>query len=193
MTGRDDTLRRGRSPRATTRPMTTQPVTTSPVMTRQTAGFTLLEVLMASLIVSLVFIGATWAMSSTARTKAVYEERSLVALACAKELFELADTLPKQPSGAPGATTAAGILALDSLVGASFSPPLRADGSVDTELTGWSQDCNVTVHDLSELSVPTEASALDGLPPDGSAVYRLEVTVSEGDQPVEVAQWWISP
>jgi prepilin-type N-terminal cleavage/methylation domain-containing protein len=188
MTGRDDTLRRGPS-----RPMTTLPVTPPRATPRQTAGFTLLEVLMAALIVSLVFIGATWAMSSTARTKAVYEERSLVALACAKELFELADTLPKQPSGAPGATTAAGLLALDSLVGASFSPPLRADGSVDTELSGWSQHCNVTVHDLSELSLPTDASALDGLPPDGSALYRLEVTVSEGDQTVEVAHWWISP
>ncbi|RKY21069.1 MAG: hypothetical protein DRQ55_05665 [Planctomycetota bacterium] len=152
-----------------------------------------MEVLMAAVVISMGFVGATWAMSATARTQAMYSERSYVALALAKELYELAETLPKQPGGAPGATSAAGVLALDSLAGGSFSPPLKANGSTHAEMSSWRQQCSLAVYDLSDLSTPTEDSPLDALPADGSKLYRLEVIVSEGGQPIETAHWWITP
>ena len=160
---------------------------------RSTAGFTLLEVLMAAVILSVAFVSATWALSSAARTKSMYEERSYVALALAKNVYELAETLPREPSGAPGAGSADEVLALDSLVGASFSPPLKADGSEHTEMVGWRQDCTLEVFDLSDLSAPTVDDPCAGLPPDGALLYRLAVTVSQGGQPIETAHWWITP
>ena len=156
-------------------------------------GFTLVELLVTALVLSTAFLSATWSMNATARTKEVYAKNQTPAFFLAKEIHELAVALPKTPSGTTGVTTGGAVVALDSLVGARFSPPIFSDGSASDEHDGWKQLVSLAVYDLADPTTPTADAPEDGLASDGTKLYRLEVLVQQDGQDIDTFHWWINP
>jgi prepilin-type N-terminal cleavage/methylation domain-containing protein len=160
---------------------------------RRPAGFTLIEVLITALVIGTAFVAATWSMAATAKTKAAYDQASSPAPFLAQEIFTLADGLPRVPSGTTGVTSGAAVFALDSLEGASFSPPILADGSEASGFDDWQQDVDLSIHSIDDLDHPADLDPADGLPPESSFVYRLEVSVRHEGEVVDTFSWWIHP
>jgi prepilin-type N-terminal cleavage/methylation domain-containing protein len=160
---------------------------------RSRRGFTLVEVLVAATVLGIALLSGTWTMSTTTSASSVYAADPLTASLVAREIHALAQALPKTPSGSPGVTSGGAVVALDSLIGASFSPPIKADRSADTSLVGWTQQVGLTVYDLSDLSTPTRDDPTVGLSSDASKVYKLSVTVLENGSVADTFSWWISP
>ena len=162
-------------------------------MTRARSGFTLAEVLIASVIAAVALVAVTAAMSSATTTRAELARRPVVVSQLAQEIHALAEALPRTPSGSLAATSGDEVEALDSLAGARFSPPLLADRSTDTDLAGWSQHVEVAIHALDDLVHPTGESLSTELEADSHRVYRLEVTILHGSIPMETFHWWLKP
>ena len=160
---------------------------------RRSAGFTLVEVLITAFVVGTAFVAATWSMSSVARTKAAYEESVTPAGFLAQEIFNLADGLPRQPSGLTGATVGAGVVALDSLINASFSPPILSDASVAPDMAGWRQNVDLSVFAVDDLDVAADLDPADGLAPEGGFVYRLDVSIERDGKLIDSFSWWLRP
>jgi prepilin-type N-terminal cleavage/methylation domain-containing protein len=158
-----------------------------------TAGFTLFEVLLAVLILGTALVASTWSMTATARTKAAYDQAASPALFLAQEIFTLADGLPRTPIGMTGATTGAAVVALDSLVGAKFSPPILADASVAPGFEGWEQSVDLSVYALDDLATPTGDDPAEGLAPESGCVYRLDIEVRHDGEAVGSFSWWVHP
>jgi hypothetical protein len=171
----------------------TRATTTSRPCPRHAAGFTLAELLLTVFVIGTAFVAGTWSMSATARTKAAYAEGSGPAAYLARELLALADGLPRAPSGATGATTGAAVVALCSLEGASFSPPILADGSAADGFDGWRQDVDLSIYALDDLTTPTGEDPADGLAPEAARLYRLDVSILHDDELVDAYSWWIHP
>lgn len=157
------------------------------------AGFTLAEVLLTAFVLGTALVAATWSMSATAKTKAAYDQAESPAAFLAGEIFNLADGLPRTPSGTTGAHTGAAVVALDSLVGASFTPPILADLSVAPGYAGWKQSVALSVYAVSDLTTPTALNPAAGLPPESDHVYRLVVTMLHDGQIVDTFSWWLNP
>jgi len=159
-----------------------------------TAGMTLLEVLVGTVIVSLVVLSAGWALAGANDSKQIHAEEPIDAALIAKEMYELALRQDTSGSGDPPATNAAGVQGLDSLDGASFCPPLAASLaplSVSDALQ-WRQDVDVQVFDLANLDAPASeafAPATDS----SSKLYRLTVDVSFRGLAEGTWWWWINP
>jgi prepilin-type N-terminal cleavage/methylation domain-containing protein len=160
--------------------------------TRGTRGFTLVEVLLAALITGIALAAVSWTMASAAQAGSVISEDPRAFL-LAREIRELADTLPRQPSGAVGVTRGEDILALDSLHGAVFSPPLRSDRTRQTALTGWAQRVTLAVCSLDDPATPTGESPTLGLASSAKRLYRLTVAVTHDGEPVDRFEWWLAP
>jgi hypothetical protein len=131
-------------------------------------------------------------MASAAQARTALSEEPLAFL-LARELRELAETLPREPSGGSPATSASEILALDTLDGAVFSPPLRANGSADSTLTGWSQETSLALCALSAPSVATAEDPRAGVQGNAERVYRLTVSVRHQGALVDSFDWWLTP
>jgi len=160
--------------------------------TARSRGFTIIEILVATMLVGVALISTSWAMSSAARSKVVLEDRGFEAAMLAREIHEMAQSLPREPSGVVGVSKGADVEALDSLVGAVFSPPVRADGQTLSSKTGWSQSVDVKVCCLDDPSVKTD-EALKGLSKNEEKLYQLEVTVSYDGAAVDTFSWWLAP
>ncbi len=160
---------------------------------RPTRGFTLLEILVTAMLLGVSVIAATWAMSTTASSKTVVGEEPSTAARLATEIFELADTLPREPGGVVAATNGTPIDALDALVGASFSPPILADGTTESSLGQWRQQVSLAVYDLTDLSAPTADDPAAGIAADAAKIYMLSVTMLEDGQAVDTFDWWLAP
>lgn len=161
--------------------------------TRNSAGFTLVEVLITAFVVGSAFVAATWSMSAVARTKAAYENAAGPAGFLAQEIFNLADGLPREPSGMTGATIGNAVVAIDSLINASFSPPILSDGSVAPDMAGWRQNVDLSVFAVDELSTPAALDPADGLPPEAGFVYRLDVSIEHDGKLIDSFSWWLRP
>ncbi len=154
---------------------------------RSPAGFTLVEVLLTTLIVGLAVVGAMSAMSQAATTKHVLEDEPLTALALASEIHALALALPTGDGDGSPATTAAGVSILDDLDGASFSPPLDAKLQGISEASGWRQDIQISTVSLADPSVDLPDDA-------GSAsLLKLQVSVSDASSVKGTYTWWLNP
>ncbi len=158
------------------------------------AGFTLLEVMVATVLVGVALISTSWAMASAARVK-VEEELGdpVVAQGLAQEIYEIAQLLPAKPSGTYGVTSGASVVALDSLVGASFSPPIRATGNADVGMTAWRQDVGLVVYGLEDLKHATTDSVLTELKKGDKKLYQLSVTVSKDGTAIDTYRWFLTP
>jgi prepilin-type N-terminal cleavage/methylation domain-containing protein len=155
-------------------------------------GFTLVEVLLAALIAGIAMAAVSWTMTSAAQAKSLLTEDPQAYL-LAREIRELADSLPRQPSGVVGATLGSDVLALDSLHGAFFSPPLRSNRTAQVALTGWAQRVSLAVCTLDDLEAPTGESPTLGLARNAQRLYRLTVAITYSGQPVDRFEWWLTP
>ncbi|MHC4845907.1 MAG: type IV pilus modification PilV family protein [Planctomycetota bacterium] len=151
------------------------------------AGLTLIEVLVAAFIVGSVLVSASWAMSQASSSKALLTEDSIEAALLAREIHELALRLPTDASGQPAAAAAADVVALDTLDGAVFSPPINAKPAVIATATGWSQTVAVSVYDLTDTSSAV-AAKIAGATKDQNTLYKLSVTIKE--RGVDKGTWW---
>ena len=172
--------------------MSRRPLATRP-RARCARGFTLVELMITVLVIGTAFIAGTWSMSATARTKAGYEQAAGPAQMLAQQIQVLADGLPRTPVGMVGAKSGAAVVALDSLIGASFSPPILSDASVAPGFEGWRQDVELSVYSLDDLTTPTADDPADGLDPESALIYRMDVTVLHDEEPVDTFSWWIHP
>ena len=164
----------------------------SPWSRRVQAGFTLLEVLLAALIAGMALAAVSWTMTSAAQAKAILSGDPRAYL-LAREIRDLAESLPREPSGALAATSGSGILALDSLHGAVFSPPVRSDGTTETALAGWAQRVTLSVCSLDDPAGATGESPTLGVARDAERLYRLTVAVTFAGEPVDRFEWWLTP
>ena len=155
-------------------------------------GFTLVEVLLAALIAGIAMAAVSWTMTSAAQAKSVLTDDPRPYL-LAREIRELADSLPRAPSGLLAATRGVDVLALDSLHGAVFSPPLRSNRTAQAALTGWAQRVTLAVCTLDDLSTPTSESPTLGLARNAQRLYRLSVAITYAGQPVDRFDWWLTP
>ena len=160
---------------------------------RTAQGFTIIEVLIATALIGLVAVGGTWSMAQSARAKEMMKGDPITASLLAKEVFELAQSLSRSPSGVTGVTSAEDIIALDSLVGASFSPPIRSDATTDSSLAGWGQQVTVAAFDLVDLDTPSGQSMAQALGSYQASVYKLTVNVSLNGEPAGQWAWWLTP
>lgn len=160
--------------------------------TRGRRGFTLIEVLLAALITGIAMAAVSWTMASAAQAEAVINEDPRAFL-LAREIRELADTLVRKPSGAVGVTRGEDILALDSLHGAVFSPPLRSDRTKQAALTGWAQHVALAVCTLDDPATPTGESPTLGLASSAKRLYRLTVAITQDGEAVDRFEWWLAP
>jgi len=160
--------------------------------TRGVRGFTLVEILLAALITGIALAAVSWTMASAAQAQSVINQDPRAFL-LAREIRELADTLARQPSGVVGVTRGEDILALDSLHGAVFSPPVRSDRTKQAALTGWAQHVTLAVCSLDDPTTPTGESPTLGLASGAKRLYRLTVAVTHDGEPVDRFEWWLAP
>jgi len=154
---------------------------------RALTGFTLVEVMLTTIIVGLAIVGAMSAMSQAATTKNIQEGEPLTALALASEIHALALSLPEGDGDGSPATQAAGVTILDDLDGATFSPPLDAKLAAVAEATAWRQDVLISKVSLADPSVDLPDDA-------GSAsLLKLQVTVSDASSVKGTYTWWLNP
>jgi prepilin-type N-terminal cleavage/methylation domain-containing protein len=160
---------------------------------RRARGFTLIEVLITAFVLGSAFVAATWSMNATAKTKAAYDDAANPSGFLAQEIFNLADSLPRTPSGTTGVTNGFAVTALDALIGASFSPPILADKTIAPGFDGWKQKVALSIYAVSDPATPTALDPKLGLPPESDHVYRLDVTVQKDGQDVDTYSWWLNP
>ncbi len=159
---------------------------------RRTAGLTLIEVLMGTVIVSLVVISASWALSQVGTSKHLHEEDPIAAALLAREIHELAITLPTTASGKPAATQASEVAGLDTLDGASFSPPINSSLQVVPNSASWVQDVKLSVYDMSDLTTavsPDFSSASKS----STSLYKLSVDITFRGTFMGTWWWWLNP
>lgn len=154
---------------------------------RAAAGLTFAEVLLATLVAGTMLVTATSALSTTVETHDQLAAEPVAAFALAREIHSLALTLPNTPGDGSPATTGAGVLLLEDLDGATFSPPINAAGAALSSSAGWTQ---VVAIDSVNLSSPTTLAAD---PTASSTLLRLTVTVLEGRKTCGTYSWWLNP
>jgi hypothetical protein len=110
----------------------------------------------------------------------------------AREIHELALSLPREPSGKPPATWGAGAVALDTLSGAGFSPAIHATKDPIPGASGWKQAVHLDVYDLADLETPVVKGYAE-IAPGSGRLYRLTVDVSARGQFLGSWWWWLDP
>lgn len=149
-------------------------------------GFTLIEVLVASAIMGMLFVALMEAFR-TGLLMLEHSQRMTVGATLAEELHQMTLTMPLDDPQAPGGwgleggETATQCDDIDDLDGASFSPPINADGVAINGLDDYLQEVTV----VSVANQDFNQVVADGT----SGVYRVTVTVTcDGDQ-VGVVSW----
>lgn len=156
-------------------------------------GFTLTEVMLSTLLVGTVVVASSWAMNTATRAKIMNVEQPFEAAILAKEIYALAQTLPREPSGIPGVRSAGEVVALDSLAGAVFSPPIRADRTTDTSLTGWTQQIQIDIYSMDDLENKTNENILLGVDSKAERLFKIQVTILNQGNLVDSFEWWLTP
>jgi prepilin-type N-terminal cleavage/methylation domain-containing protein len=164
-----------------------------PASPRRARGFTLIETLITAFVLGTAFVAATWSMNATAKTKAAYDNAANPSGFLAQEIFNLADGLPRVPSGPSGVSNGFAVVALNSLVGASFTPPILSDKTVAPGFEGWKQKVALSIYAVGALTTPTGMDPKLGIPPESAYVYRLDVTVQKDGADVDSYSWWLNP
>jgi hypothetical protein len=144
-------------------------------------------VLVATLVAGTMLVTATSALSATVDTHDQLASEPVAAFALAREIHSLALTLPHTAGDGSPATTGAGVLLLEDLDGATFSPPINAGRAALSSSAGWTQ---VVAIDSVDLASPTTLAAD---PTSTSTLLRLTVTVLEGRETRGTYAWWLNP
>ena len=166
----------------------------TPNTTRATRGFTLTEVMISTVMVGVAVVSTSWAMSAASKAHVLEETaKPVTATMVAQEIFELAQNLPREPAGFVGATSHDEVEALDALIGAEFSPPIRANGEAFAGIDTWKQEVSLDVYGLDDLNTKSVQSALDGLEKTDAKVFQLVVVVKDGAEELETFRWFLTP
>jgi prepilin-type N-terminal cleavage/methylation domain-containing protein len=155
-------------------------------------GFSLAEVLIATVIASYAMM-SSWSVNGAVSAKYAMDADPIEAAQLAREIYECAELLPTTPSGTTGVTAGADVVALDSLIGASFSPPIFADGTPNTAYAGWTQQVSLDVHALADLGTKTADDPTAGLGSNDGKLYKLTVKMLKAGVEQDTFSWWISP
>jgi hypothetical protein len=154
---------------------------------RAAAGFTFIEVLLATLVVGTMLVTATTALSTAVVAQDTLVGEPITAWGLAREIHSLALLLPRTAGDGLPAATGSDVLLLEDLDGADFSPPIGADKASLTGTTGWSQDVLIESVDLADPEVLAADPAAD------DTLLRLTVTVREGAEVRGTYVWWLNP
>ena len=157
---------------------------------RREAGLTLVEVLLAAVVFGVVLMASSWALNHAAGTRVAQAREPVGAALLAGHIHTLASTLSREPSGLPPAVDAAGLLALDSLDGAVFSPPLDADLDTLDDLQGWAQQVDIG---LVHPATPEVVEAWSPPAALGSHLILLTVDISHAGTSQGRFRWWLAP
>lgn len=145
------------------------------------AGMTLLEVLVAALVVSVALGAAVQAVGTAAVTLADHGDDPARARLLAEEILSLAQGLPRGPAPVGAVAKASDVVVLAQLDGQRFSPPVDARKQIIPGAGGWTQDVALVAE-----SLPAPAGA--------GEVARLTVTVTQRNGDVnETFTWWVRP
>ena len=154
---------------------------------RAPAGFTFIEVLLATVILGTVLVAATTSLTGSVQAQDIMVGEPVAALGLAREIHSLALVLPRTAGDGVPATTGSEVLLLEDLDGAQFSPPIDAAKRTLASATGWSQQVLIEAVDLaSPDQLAADATS-------AGALLRLTVTVREGAVVVGTYVWWINP
>jgi prepilin-type N-terminal cleavage/methylation domain-containing protein len=154
---------------------------------RAAPGFSLIEVLLATLVVGTVLAAATGAIGGAVSARDTLSGEPVTAFGLAREIHSLALVLPRGAGDGLPAATGADVALLEDLDGARFSPPVSAGRASLSHATGWSQDVTLEAVDLAAPgSLAADAAADDVL-------LRLTVVVREGANARGTYVWWLNP
>lgn len=158
---------------------------TAKSLMKKTAGFTLIEVLFAVVLVGLVI--AALAASSGAYT--MYNAAGLdlsTAEFLIEEIRELMATLPVAEDTSPGLETGEVNVSLyddvDDFRNRTYNPPIGADRAAMPEFSAFSQQISVDKVNPADLTVTL-------LPTDSSDLYRVTVTIRKSGRTISTASW----
>ncbi len=154
---------------------------------RATAGFSFIEVLLATLIVGTMIVTATTALSTAVVAQDTLVGEPITAYGLAREIHSLALVLPRTAGDGLPAATGGDVLLLEDLDGANFSPAIGADRATVPGTTGWSQEVLIEAVDLAAPDMLAADPDADGV------LLRLTVTVREGAEVRGTYVWWLNP
>jgi len=139
------------------------------------AGFTLTEVMIASVVIGIGVSASLFGMSSSLETSGRSEDM-LTGMALAENIFQLTQGLAfSDPESEDGFGPEMGETGVDDyddvndFDGSTFAPPLDARGDEIVSLTGWSQEIGVFCIDLESME------RLET--PEETGLVEIEVTV----------------
>jgi len=141
-------------------------------------GFTLVEVLVATILIAIGVTSLLAAMATSTQSNTAGRDLAQGSLLC-QEIREWTLRLPMidpdeadqgNPPGNDGSDPQTFVDDLDDLMGVTFSPPRDATGAVIADMDQWSQTINITWRNASDIS----SIVTDGT----SDVVYVEVVVS---------------
>jgi len=144
-------------------------------------------VLLATLVAGTMLVTATSALSAAVETHEQIAGQPVTAWALAREIHNLALSLPHTAGDGLPAANGAGVALLEDLDGAVFSPPISAARNTLTDDSGWSQ---VVAIDVVQLEHP---QCLASDPTSAATLLRLTVTILEGRDARGSYTWWLNP
>lgn len=154
------------------------------------AGLTFFEVIGATIVLALAVVSSAMVMTTANSTRAALQAGTIDAALLASHVHEVAVGLSKKTSGLPIASAGNEVLALDTLDGAVFSPPIDARLAVIPGSTGWAQQVDLRTVDPTGATTPRNFS---GPNPVAAAMVELSVTVTHMGRAVDTFTWWLSP
>jgi Tfp pilus assembly protein PilV len=155
---------------------------------RAQTGSTFVELMLAVLVVSTTLVASTASMQSTAQVYHFFADGKHEALMLAQEIHEAAKVLPWSHQNGAEPVFGDDVLDLWDLDGKTFDPPRSADYDVIVSHIGWSQSVEIKVVDMQHPEVEVDPDTFVG-----STLVDLKVTVKNGEEEIDVVDWWLSP
>ncbi len=148
------------------------------------AGFSLVEVVVSMLIVSLLFVAALSAVAASRSTRVIMAEQTRGCQLAGDLLSEIIDQDYADPQygdgGSPtGVTNRSSFNDVDDYDGWSESPPANRDGSTISGYDGWSRQVSVAYVNPDNISASASSS---------NRAKLITVTVKHGDRVVSRLQ-----
>jgi hypothetical protein len=155
---------------------------------RAQAGSTFVELMLAVLVVSTTLVASTASMHGSAQVYHFFADGKHEALMLAQEIHEAAKVLPWESGGSDPYLFGEDVFNVWDLDGKTFDPPRSADYDVVVSHIGWSQSVEVMVVDMNNPDVEVDPETFEG-----STLVDLKVTIKQGEEEVDVVDWWLSP
>ncbi len=152
-------------------------------------GFTLLEILMTTVLLGMGITALMAGMASTANVNSSGSEITQAVL-LAQDIREWTMNLPfhdpdptqaANPPGPDGSSPQTLVDDVDDLMNVTFSPPRNSHGEILSDMDDWSETITLTWRSLAD---PTQI-----VTPGSSTVMNINVTISHYGQEVLSSSW----